>query len=97
RRRSPRCSRSLPPRSSASCASACRRTPTSAGSRRTTCGWRWRRSARRRRRVERAGWATAVGLLLVGGLALLGVVLRGGNGNAAAGRPLHLAVLPPAG
>ncbi|HXT19678.1 MAG TPA: protein kinase, partial [Thermoanaerobaculia bacterium] len=53
--------------------------------------------ASRRRRVERAGWATAVGLLLVGGLALLGVVLRGGNGNAAAGRPLHLAVLPPAG
>jgi len=54
-------------------------------------------AASRTRRVERAGWATAVALLLVGSLALLGVVLRGRSGNAVAGKPLHLAVLPPPG
>jgi len=54
-------------------------------------------AASRTRRVERAGWATAVALLLVGGLALLGVVLRGRSGAAVTGKPLRLAILPPAG
>ncbi|HEV8241436.1 MAG TPA: protein kinase [Thermoanaerobaculia bacterium] len=54
-------------------------------------------AASRTRRVERMGWATAVALLLVGTLALLGVVLRGRSGNAVAGKPLRLAILPPAG
>ncbi|HXT22367.1 MAG TPA: protein kinase, partial [Thermoanaerobaculia bacterium] len=54
-------------------------------------------AAAKKRGVERAGWAAAVGLLLLAGLSLLWLVLRGERGSATTGKPLHLSLLPPIG
>src|SRR6185503_10247025 len=54
-------------------------------------------AAAKKRGIERAGWAAAVALLLVAGLSLLWLVLRGERGSATTGKPLHLSLLPPIG